>query len=137
MHWLDCVQVPARERVVRSKISIALLVPVMVALAVAVRTARSPGCRKVLPASSSTRWVGRDGRSVETGTLGLTWGAESPFVAASTPASAGSRTSAHAARLPGAGWLPAGGQGVKPSGVEATPGAIPAGSSVVHAAPGP
>src|ERR1700674_4793026 len=124
MHWLDCIHAPASVCVVRSKISIALLVPVMVAFAVAVRIALLPACRNPLPASSSRRCAGAAGRSVESGTLGVTSGAaiESPRLTAAV----GTESSVAA------------GQGAWPSGVDATPGAIvAAGSCVLHAAPGP
>src|SRR5450759_371906 len=105
MHWLDWVHVPASEWVVRSKISIALLVPVMVALAVAVRIARSPACTNALPVVSPNRTTGRVGRSFETGTLGVTCGGanESPLVATLVEATADRRASVHAAGLLGAG----------------------------------
>src|ERR1700674_367337 len=140
MHWLDCIHAPASVCVVRSKISIALLVPVMVAFAVAVRIALLPACRNPLPASSSRRCAGAAGRSVESGTLGVTSGAaiESPRLTAAVGTDAGSSTSVQAAGLLGAGSSVAAGQGAWPSGVDATPGAIAAaGSCVLHAAPGP
>src|SRR5580704_18009411 len=115
MHWLDCMHAPATVLVVRSKIWIALLVPVMVAFAVAVRIALSPCWRNELPASSSMRCAGAAGTA------------------------AGSSTSVHAAGLGSrAGLATAAGQGTWPSGVDATSGAIGAARScVLHAAPAP
>src|SRR5580704_10598637 len=125
MHWLDCMHAPASVLVVRSKIWIALLVPVMVAFAVAVRIALSPCWRNELPASSSMRCAGAAGRNVETGTLGATSGGalESARLASPAGTAAGSSTSVHAAGLGSrAGLAAAAGQGTWPSGVDATPG---------------
>src|ERR1700686_1437503 len=104
MHWLDWVQAPARGRVVWSKIWVGLLVPVMVALAVAVRIAFAPGCRNVAPAARSRRWAVWVGRSVATGTLGAIAGGAiaSPVLTEPGVGVAVSGTSVHAAGLRGA-----------------------------------
>src|ERR1700682_3918946 len=140
MHWLACTQDPASVRVVWSKISIAVLVPVTLAFAVAVRIAFSPGTMKVFMALRSRRCADPSGRRVATGTLGGTRGSpiELPRVAASTGPAMGSKTSVHAAGLLSPGLLAADVQGALPSGVEATPGtAVPTPSLMLHAAPSP
>src|SRR5258708_28314423 len=112
----------------------------MVALAVAVRTALSPACRNELPAPSARRCTGVVGRTVETGTRGLTEGGgiESPRTADAAGAGGGRSTSVQAAGLLGAGVSVSARHGAWPSGGDATPGlTAPAGSWVRHAAPGP
>jgi hypothetical protein len=54
-HWLACMQAPTSVPVVWSKISIAERVPVIVTLAVAVRTALWPGFNAVRFVSRRTR----------------------------------------------------------------------------------
>src|ERR1700682_362508 len=140
MHWLAGEHEPASVWVVWSKISIALLVPVTLAFAVAVRIALSPGEMKVLMAVRSRRCGDRSARSVETGTLGGTRGSaiELPRVATSTGSATGSTTSVHAAGLLSPRLRVVVAQGSLPSGVEGTPGkAAPTPSLMLHAAPGP
>src|ERR1700687_3354453 len=140
MHWLDWVQAPASVLVVWSKISIALAVPVMLAVAVAVRTALSPAGRKLTAAVRSKRCSIRSGRSAEMGTLGVIWGgaSESPPFATFTVGATARRMSAHAAGLVGTGSSEGVGEGGWAAGVDAVPG-FPAGAMppLLHAAPGP
>jgi hypothetical protein len=122
--------------VVWSKIWMALLVPVMLALAVAVKTAFCPAGMNAPLVARSSRCTDRTGRSDAAGTLGVTAGAatDSPRVAVDAGELA-SKVSVQAAGLLKPGLSP---HGARPSGVDATPGsALVAASPELHAAPGP
>src|ERR1700694_6297840 len=96
MHWLDWLHAPPSVWVVWSKIWIALLVPVMLVLAVAVRIVFSPDRMKVSLAARSMRSMGRPRRSDATGTLGVTiGGARVPRAGVGE----GKRTAVHAGGL--------------------------------------
>src|SRR3979409_513352 len=141
MHWLDSEQAPTNLCVGRSKISIARLVPVMVVLAVAVRTALCPGSTNASEAARSRRCTVSPGRSVETGTLGVTTGDTTDPIRVDVfpdKAEAGSRMSVHAAGLLNPGFTPVGAHGDWPSGGDPTPGGASATPPMlVHAAPSP
>src|SRR5258708_17211194 len=120
--------------------SMAVLVTVMVAVAVVVRTACARACRNEVRAPSAGRCTGVVGRNVEAGAVGLTEGGgiESPRTADAAGAGGGRSTSVQAAGLLGAGLSVPAGHGAWPSGVDATPGLTASAVSWVrHAAPGP
>jgi hypothetical protein len=87
-----------------------------------------PGMAEPAVAESSSRWIGATSCTVERGTLGATTGP------AEVPCGAVPPSPASTALVHEAGFSPA--HGVRPSGVEATPG-VGATGVLPHAAPVP